>query len=125
MADPARPNHGEPLPAGALRAVAGKASAKEGIDPLVHDKVRLSILSALAVEDRVPFVTLKEILGASDGNLSVHARKLEDGKLIRLRKSGSGATSRTEYSITARGRRALEAYLRHLEEVIAAVRRAQ
>ena len=92
---------------------------------LVHDKMRLSILSALAVEDRVPFVTLKELLGATDGNLSVHARKLEEGKLIRLHKSGSGSTSRTEYAITARGRRALETYLQHLEEVIAAVRRAR
>ncbi len=130
MADSARMNPGskggspeEALFPSTLRAVAGRGDSTQAIDPLVHDKMRLAVLSALAVVTRVSFVDLKELLGATDGNLSVHARKLEEGGLIRSRKSGSGRVSRTDYSITARGRRALEGYLRHMEELIAAVRK--
>ncbi len=112
-----------PLSPKTLRAVAGREATNPGIDPLVHDKMRLAALSALAAEPQLSYVELKDLLGASDGNLSVHARKLEEGGLIRAKKSGSGPGSRTEFSITARGRRALEGYLRHMEELIAAVRR--
>jgi len=84
--------------------------------------MRLAILGALAVEPRLGFVELKELLGATDGNLSIHARRLEEGGLIRSKKSGSGSAARTEFAITPRGRRALDEYLRHMEELIAAVR---
>ena len=105
-----------------LRTVAGRGSGGAALDPLVHERMRLAMLSALAVEPRIGFVELKEILAATDGNVSIHARRLEEGGLIRSRKSGSGPSARTEFSITPRGRRALEEYLRHMEELIAAVR---
>lgn len=106
-----------------LRVVAGRGERGSALDPLVHERMRLAILSALAVEERLGFVELKEMLGATDGNLSVHAKRLEEGKLIRVHRRGSGPASRTEYSITARGRRALLDYLDHMESLIATVRR--
>jgi len=102
--------------------VAGGGGTSDALDPLIHERMRLAILSALAVEARLAFVELKELLGATDGNLSVHARRLEEAGLLRSRRSGSGPAARTEFSITAAGRRALEEYLRHMEELIAAVR---
>ncbi len=117
MADPARR-----IPE-TLRAVAGKGRSGAALDPLIHERMRLAMLSALAVEPRLGFVELKELLGATDGNLSVHARRLEEGGLVRSLKSGSGPASRTEYAITARGRRALEVYLDHMESLIATVRK--
>ncbi|MGH7505738.1 MAG: winged helix-turn-helix domain-containing protein, partial [Longimicrobiales bacterium] len=83
---------------------------------------RLGIVSGLAVNDSLTFNELKALLGTTDGNLSVHARKLEDAGYVRCRKSFEGRVPRTEYALTAAGRRALEEYLAHMEALIDAVR---
>jgi DNA-binding HxlR family transcriptional regulator len=98
--------------------VAGSAS----IDRLIHERLRLAIVSALAVHDSLSFNELKDMIGASDGNLSVHARKLEEAQYVACTKSFDGRTPRTEYRLTAAGRRSLERYLAHMEALIRAVR---
>jgi DNA-binding MarR family transcriptional regulator len=100
-----------------LRKLAG-SKAGEGLDRLIHERMRLGILSALAVNDSLSFRDLKEMLGATDGNLSVHARKLEDAKYVSCRKTFEGRKPHTDYSITRRGRAALERYLDHMEALI-------
>jgi len=85
--------------------------------------MRLGILSALAVNDRLSFNELKELLQATDGNLSVHARKLEAGGYVSCRKHFAGRVPRTDYRITAAGRRALEEYLEEMEGLIRATRK--
>jgi len=87
-------------------------------DPLIHERIRLGILSALAVNDSLSFNDLKQILNTTDGNLSVHARKLEEADYVRCDKSFEGRTPRTTYRLTANGRRALEKYLDHMESLI-------
>lgn len=87
-------------------------------DRVIHEKTRLSIVSALAVNDRLTFNELKEIVQTSDGNISVHARKLEEANYITTKKSFAGRMPRTEYALTAAGRRALEKYLGHMESLI-------
>jgi DNA-binding HxlR family transcriptional regulator len=94
------------------------------IDRLIHERLRLGIISALAVNDSLSFNELKHSVKTSDGNLSVHARKLEDAGYIACAKSFEGRTPRTEYSLTAIGRRALERYLNHMEAVIGRMRRS-
>jgi DNA-binding HxlR family transcriptional regulator len=94
----------------------------EKLDRLIHERMRLSIVSALAVNDRLTFNELKGLLRMSDGNLSVHARKLEEGGYIACLKSFSGWLPRTEYRLTVPGRRALERYLDHMEALIRATR---
>jgi DNA-binding MarR family transcriptional regulator len=84
--------------------------------------MRLAIVSALAVNDSLSFVELKAMLGATDGNLSVHARKLEEAGYVECRKTFNGRTPKTDYRLTADGRRALERYLDHMEALIVAVR---
>jgi DNA-binding MarR family transcriptional regulator len=84
--------------------------------------MRLGIVSALAVNERLTFNELKTMLGATDGNLSVHARKLEDAGYIECSKGFDGRTPRTEYTLTRSGRRALTGYLDHMEALIEAVR---
>ncbi|HYU44897.1 MAG TPA: transcriptional regulator, partial [Terriglobales bacterium] len=84
--------------------------------------VRLGIISALAVNDSLSFSDLKRLLRTTDGNLSVHARKLEEGRYLTCRKFFEGRIPRTEYRLTAAGRRALDEYLRNLEEVIRVAR---
>ena len=91
-------------------------------DRLVSERIRLGILSALAVRPRMSFNELKGLLETSDGNLSVHARKLEDAGFVSCRKSFRGRKPLTEFSLTAAGRRALESYLDHMEAVIRATR---
>lgn len=92
-------------------------------DQLIHDRVRLGIVSALAINNEsVSFSELKAILGTSDGNLSVHARRLEDAGYIDCSKSFEGRVPRTEYSLTTAGRRALRRYLEHMEALIQRVR---
>ena len=88
------------------------------LDRIIHERVRLGIVSALAVNDSLTFNELKELLSATDGNLSVHARKLEAAGYIACKKSFDGRVPRTEYRITAAGRRALEKHLAHLTAVI-------
>jgi DNA-binding MarR family transcriptional regulator len=85
--------------------------------------MRLAIMSALAVNDTLSFTELKTMIEATDGNLSVHARKLEDAGYLHCDKSFAGRTPRTEFRLTASGRRALEKYLDHMEALIRAARR--
>ena len=92
------------------------------LDRLIHERLRLGIISALAVNERLTFNDLKRLLRTTDGNLSVHARKLEDAEYVSCEKSFEGRVPRTEYRLTAAGRRALEKYLVHMEAIIKAVR---
>ena len=94
------------------------------LDRLIHERIRLGIISALAVNDSLSFSDLKRLLRTTDGNLSVHARKLEEGGYLSCRKFFEGRIPRTEYRLTAAGRRALEEYLRNMEEVIRTAREA-
>jgi DNA-binding MarR family transcriptional regulator len=92
------------------------------LDRLIHERSRLAIVSALAVNKSLTFSELKLLLRATDGNLSVHARKLEDAGYVACSKSFSGRMPKTEYSLSAAGRRALEKYLSHMEALIHATR---
>ena len=92
------------------------------LDRLIHERLRLGIISALAVNDRLSFNELKRLLQTTDGNLSVHARKLEEAQYIACEKTFEGRMPRTEYRLTAAGRRALEKYLTHMEAIIKAAR---
>jgi DNA-binding HxlR family transcriptional regulator len=94
------------------------------LDRLIHERIRLGIVSALAVNDALSFNDLKQVLATTDGNLSVHARKLEDAGYIACAKSFEGRLPRTEYRLTAAGRRALSRYLGHMEAIIRATRPA-
>jgi len=106
-----------------LRTVSGEAPrSMHEIDRLIHERLRLGIISALAVNDSLTFNELKHSVKTSDGNLSVHARKLEDAGYVACSKSFEGRTPKTEYSLTAVGRRALERYLNHMEAVIGRMR---
>jgi DNA-binding transcriptional ArsR family regulator len=108
----------------ALRVVSG-AVADPGppeLDRLIHERVRLGILSALAVSDDLSFSELRDLLQTTDGNLSVHARRLEEADYVTCTKSFEGRVPKTRYRISARGRRALERYLAHMEALIQAVR---
>jgi DNA-binding MarR family transcriptional regulator len=92
------------------------------LDRLVHERIRLGILSALAVNDLLTFTDLKALLQTTDGNLSVHARKLEEADYISCTKYFDGRLPRTEFRLTASGRRALENYLERMEALIRATR---
>jgi DNA-binding HxlR family transcriptional regulator len=92
------------------------------LDRLIHERVRLGIVSALAVNRSLTFNELKAMLKTTDGNLSVHARKLEEADYIVCTKSFAGRLPKTEYRLTAAGRRALERYLNHMEALIRATR---
>ncbi|HEX2463218.1 MAG TPA: transcriptional regulator [Thermoanaerobaculia bacterium] len=94
----------------------------DATERLVYQRVRLGILSALAVNSKLTFPDLKKLLRTTDGNLAVHARKLEDAGMIGCVKSFSGRVPRTEYALTAAGRRALERYLDHMEALLRATR---
>jgi DNA-binding HxlR family transcriptional regulator len=104
-----------------MRARAAKRSTLE-LDRLIHERLRLGIVSALAINERLTFNDLKRLLATTDGNLSVHARKLEDAEYISCEKSFKGRLPRTEYRLTAGGRRAFEKYLAHMEAIIRAVK---
>jgi len=92
------------------------------LDRLIHERLRLGIVSALAVNERLTFNDLKRLLQTTDGNLSVHARKLEDAQYVACDKTFEARIPRTEYRLTAAGRRAFEKYLLHMEAIIKAVR---
>jgi DNA-binding MarR family transcriptional regulator len=92
------------------------------LDPVIHERVRLGIISALAVNESLTFNDLKKLLEITDGNLSVHARKLEDAGYVRCTKSFVGRQPRTEFKLTSTGRRALESYLEQMESVIRSTR---
>jgi DNA-binding MarR family transcriptional regulator len=107
-----------------LRGVHGGAphSAHE-IDRMIHERLRLGIISALAVNPSLTFKELKNTVKTTDGNLSVHARKLEDAGYINCSKTFEGRTPKTEFSLTPAGRRALEHYLDHMEALIGKMRK--
>jgi DNA-binding HxlR family transcriptional regulator len=92
------------------------------LDQLIHGRVRLGIVSALAVHDSLSFGELRDLLETSDGNLSVHARRLEEGGYVACTKSFEGRVPRTEYRLTSLGREALLRYLNHMEALIDRVR---
>jgi DNA-binding transcriptional ArsR family regulator len=92
------------------------------LDRLIHERVRLGIVSALALNESLSFKELKSLLGTTDGNLSVHARRLEDAGYIACEKSFEGRMPLTEYRLTTEGRRALRHYLDHMEALIERVR---
>ncbi len=98
------------------------AASASNLDRLIHERTRLAIVSALAVNASLAFNELKQLLRVTDGNLSVHARKLEDAGYIGCTKSFAGRMPKTEYRLTAAGRRALEKYLDHMEALIHATR---
>ena len=92
------------------------------LDRLIHERIRLGIVSALAVSETLSFNDLKEMLKATDGNLSVHARRLEEARYISCRKYFDGRLPKTEFRLTEAGRRALQGYLDHMEALIRATR---
>lgn len=108
------------------KAVAGPVAAPVAeapkLDRLIHERLRLGILSALSVNESLTFNELKKLLDTTDGNLSVHARKLEEAGYIGCAKSFEGRMPRTDYRLTASGKRALERYLDHMEALIRAMR---
>ena len=110
-----------PLPASTRRV---GASEDERFDRLIYGRVRLGIMSALAVNEQLTFNDLKALFAVTDGNLGAHARKLEDAGYISCRKTFEERRPRTEYRLTSTGRKALERYLQHIEAVIRATRRA-
>jgi DNA-binding MarR family transcriptional regulator len=105
--------------------MAGSSSvAAEELDRLIHERIRLGIVSALAANDALSFADLRDVLGTTDGNLSVHARKLEEAGYVRVTKGFEDRKPRTEYSLTSKGRRALETYLARMEQILSAAREA-
>lgn len=109
---------------GATRAMQALRAAEKApaLDNLIHERVRLGIVSALAANDSLTFSELKELLKTTDGNISVHTRKLEDAEYISCTKSFEGRMPKTEYRLTPAGRQALEGYLDHMEALIHAAR---
>jgi DNA-binding MarR family transcriptional regulator len=101
-----------------------RSAGPERLDRLIHERVRLGIVSALAVNETLTFGDLKRLLRATDGNVSVHARKLEKAGYVACVKSFEARIPRTTYRLTAAGRRALSRYLDHMEAVIRAARRS-
>jgi DNA-binding MarR family transcriptional regulator len=114
MADPARRSDLDDATAEAAEALS--------LDSIIHERTRLGIVSALAGHERLAFTDLRDALGLTDGNLSAHARKLEDAGYLQTHKSFVDRTPHTEYELTPRGRSELEGYLSHLEAIIRAAR---
>ena len=104
------------------QASAHPAEKTPGLDRLIHERMRLGIVSALAANQSMTFNDLKELLKTTDGNISVHTRKLEEAQYITCTKSFDGRIPKTEYRLTAAGRRALLSYLDHMEALIRATR---
>ena len=113
-------------PTASLTEVRGQRPEAEalGLDRLIHERLRLGIVSALAVNGSLTFGDLKELLGATDGNLSAHARRLEDAGYVLCDKSFEGRLPKTEYTLTELGRGELQNYLDHMEAIIQATRNA-
>ncbi|HYE85269.1 MAG TPA: transcriptional regulator [Vicinamibacterales bacterium] len=117
----ARKIQSEPRPRIPVESKGGEIATN--LDRLLHDRMRLGIVSALAAGDELSFTDLKAALNATDGNLSVHARKLEEAGYVACNKTFAGRTPRTDYKLTAAGRRAFEKYLDHMDALIKAARR--
>lgn len=126
MADGSAARRSRPDPGKDEKKSAGQAANRRrprtrtaaSLDRLIHERVRLAIVSALAVAPALSHNDLRDIVGTSDGNLSVHARKLEDAGYLECTKSFDGRVPRTEYALTSEGRKALERYLAHMESII-------
>ena len=97
-------------------------SGPNNLDKVIHERMRLGIISALAANQKLSFTELKTLLDTTDGNISVHARKLEDAGYVTYEKSFNGRVPLTEYAITTDGRAALERYLNHMEALISAMK---
>jgi DNA-binding HxlR family transcriptional regulator len=112
-------------PESKLKSLDGPARPGTALDfdGLIHERVRLGIVSALSVNEQLSFTELRDILDTTDGNLSAHARKLEDAGYVDCRKSFAGRVPRTEYSLTALGRHRLREYLAHMEALIQMTRK--
>lgn len=110
--------------AGRPDSTSGRRAAghSQALDRIIHERVRLGIVSALAVNRSLAFNELKALLGVTDGNLSVHARRLEEAGYVECAKSFAGRVPRTEFRLTGRGREALERYLAHMEGLIRTTR---
>ena len=108
---------------GAVPRVQQARPRPERLDRIVHDRTRLAILAALAASETLSFTDLKTITGTTDGNLSVHARRLEDAGYVACEKTFAGRTPRTDYRLTTAGRRAFEKYLDHMDALIKATRK--
>jgi DNA-binding MarR family transcriptional regulator len=113
---------------GTVKRAAKAVSAAEtettvNLNRLIHERTRLALVSALAVNDRLTFTELKKLLDTTDGNLSVHARKLEEAGYIACTKGFEGRVPRTEYTITREGKKVLKDYLNHMERIIGAIRK--
>ena len=108
-----------------LRTVAGAVGGEATDAPghLLYDRIRLGIMSALSVNQKMSFPELKELLGTTDGNLSRHARRLEDAGLVNCRKAFAERVPRTQFSLTAKGKRTFEKHLEHMEALIEATRK--
>ena len=112
---------------GELRALRIEKAAGEvstDLDKVIHERLRLGIISALAANEKLSFSDLKALLNTTDGNISVHARRLEEAGYLTLEKSFKGRMPLTEYRITTAGRKALERYLDHMEALIKAMKGA-
>lgn len=105
-----------------LEEVANGPAGAPSLNRLIHERMRLGIVSALAVNESMTFNDLKKLLDTTDGNLSVHARKLEEAGYVECKKSFEGRLPKTEYRLSAEGRRALARYLNHMEALIRAMR---
>ncbi len=105
-----------------LRVEKAAETVSGELDKVIHERMRLGIISALAANEKLSFSDLKNLLNTTDGNISVHARKLEDAGYVTMKKSFSGRMPLTEYSITKDGRKALERYLDHMEALIKAMK---
>ena len=112
-----KPGASEPL-----KVAAAAENISNELDKVIHERMRLGIISALAANEKLSFSDLKSLLNTTDGNVSVHARKLEDAGYVTMKKSFSGRTPLTEYKITAAGRKALAGYLNHMEALIKAMK---
>jgi DNA-binding transcriptional ArsR family regulator len=106
----------------ALRIEKAAEKVSGGVDKVIHERMRLGIISSLAANQKLTFTELKNILNTTDGNISVHARKLEDAGYVTCEKSFKGRIPVTEYAITKEGRKALTRYLDHMEALIKAMR---
>ena len=100
------------------------SSVAESLDRLIHERIRLGIVSALAADDGMSFADLKQVLQTTDGNLSVHARKLEEAGYVKVTKGFEDRRPKTLYRLTAKGRRAFEEYVNQMETIISEARDA-
>jgi DNA-binding MarR family transcriptional regulator len=106
----------------ALRVERAAESVSNDLDRVIHERMRLGIISALAANEKLSFGELKKLLNTTDGNISVHARRLEEAGYVTMQKSFKGRVPLTEYAITKEGRKALERYLDHMEALIKAMK---